>query len=352
VESKARDPLENGLPLEYAMRASTAFFSIYAILTASHAAGAAESATELALSGLVLATPTDTIVIDSETVNIGPEWVAISYRLVNQGSTPTSLTLTVPLPELDFSDPDVSWAIPGSDPVNFMNLSTKIENKPGQFIFSQAARLNGRDISATLRQNNLALIPVGTFENQMLALTPDLRAHLAQSGLLAEVGNDVQGNPLFFPTWTVQTSANRQVTFAPNQAIALDLRYRTSVGTSPDTVLRRPLRTEPGLVGQVQHYQSTYCIDDAFYSGLDKISAAAEANSSKLRERRIFYRLTAGFSNRPIKEFRLVVDKGRPDWIVSFCVDNLKRTSPTTFEMRATDFVPNQDLRILMVGRN
>jgi hypothetical protein len=324
-----------------AMKMSIIVLSCLAAFAAPLAAGAAESSSELALTGLVLAKPADTIVIDSETVSIGPEWIAISYRLINQGSAPATVTLSIPLPELDFSDPDVSWAIPGSDPINFMGLSAKIENKPGQFV-----------VSAALRQNNLALIPVGAFENQMSALAPDLRARLSQLGLVAEVGNDVQGNPLYFPTWTVQTTANRQFTFEPNQAIQLDVRYRTSVGTSPDTFLRRPLRGEAGLASQVQRYRTNYCIDDAFYTGLDKISVAAESNNSKLRERRIFYRLTAGLPAHPIKEFRLVVDKGRPDWIVSFCGDNLKRTSPTTFEMHATEFMPNQDLRILMVGRN
>jgi hypothetical protein len=334
------------------MTAATIFLGGLVMLATNQRTTAAESSTELALGGLVLSKFAETIAIDSETINIGPEWVSISYHLSNQTAAPVSLTLTIPLPELDFSDPDVTWAIPGSDPINFVDLTAKIENKPTPLIFSQVARLNGRDISAMLHQNNLALIPVGTFDNQLLALAPDLKTRLSESGLLAQIGNDVQGNPLFSPTWTVQTSATKPLTLAPNQSIQLEFRYRASVGTSPDTFLRRPLRTATGLLGQVQRYQSSYCIDDAFYNGLDKIAGTVESNNSKLRERRIFYRLTAGGSNRPIKDFRLVVDKGRPDWIVSFCVDNLKRTSATTFEMRATDFVPSQDLRILMVGRN
>ncbi len=346
-----RRPGRAGLE-RYGMRASTIFLMCTALASLSERTWGAESATELPLSGLVLGKSAEAIAIDSETISIGPEWVSISYRLSNQTAAPANLALSVPLPELDFSDPDVTWAIPGSDPINFVDLSAKIESKPAPLVFSQVARLNGRDVSTALRQNNLALIPIGTFDNQLSALTPDLKARLAQSGLLAQVGNDVQGNPLFFPTWTVQTNATKTVTFAPNQSVLLELRYRASVGTSPDTFLRRPLRTEAGLVNQVEQYRASYCIDDAFYNGLDKLAAAVESNTAKLRERRIYYRLTAGLSNRPIKDFRLVVDKGRPDWIVSFCVDNLKRISATTFEMRATDFVPNQDLRILMIGRN
>ena len=53
-----------------------------------------------------------------------------------------------------------------------------------------------------------------------------------------------------------------------------------------------------------------------------------------------------------IKNFRLVIDKGRPDRVVSFCLDNLKRISPTAFEMRASNFTAANDLKVLLIGRN
>ena len=50
----------------------------------------------------------------------------------------------------------------------------------------------------------------------------------------------------------------------------------------------------------------------------------------------------------PIRDFRLVVDKGSPDALVSFCGTGVKKIGPTQFEMRATDFAPERELEILI----
>jgi hypothetical protein len=176
--------------------------------------------------------------------------------------------------------------------------------------------------------------------------------------LIVENGTDAQGNPIYSPTWSVRTQATRKVTLAPGQTMAVDLRYRTSVGYSLDTSLRLPLRNDRALAALVQLLRTDYCVDDGFYTGLDKIAALpplqapAEANEAKLRERKIVFALQTKVPQGPYKDFRLVVNKGRADRVVSFCLDNLKRISPTAFEMRATDYRPVGDLKVLLIGRN
>jgi hypothetical protein len=44
-----------------------------------------------------------------------------------------------------------------------------------------------------------------------------------------------------------------------------------------------------------------------------------------------------------------VVDKLKPDSLVSFCMDGVRKIGPTQFEVKKTDFVPNADLRILIL---
>ena len=51
----------------------------------------------------------------------------------------------------------------------------------------------------------------------------------------------------------------------------------------------------------------------------------------------------------PIKDFRLVVDKGSPDNLVSFCGQGVRRIGPTQFEMKKSDFTPQQDLAVLIL---
>ncbi len=316
-------------------------------------ASAGESTEELALGGITIAKPADAqIAFESADIVINPSSVTAKYKIINQGPAPANVTLGFAMPDLDFSDPDASFAIPGSDPVNFVGLSTKIDGKPGGFAFTQSAQLNGKDITASLRQNKLALVPVGTFQNQLAALAPELRDKLAETGVIMQAGNDAQGNALYFPAWSVRTTSGKRITLAPGQSAGVEISYRTSVGMSLDTPLRNPLRGERNLAAQVQLRRTDYCIDDAFYTGLDKIAALGEANTGKLRERRMVFVLQGRNPTGPIKDFRLVVDKGRPDRVVSFCLENLKKISPTAFEMRAADFAPAHDLKVIMIGRN
>jgi hypothetical protein len=51
----------------------------------------------------------------------------------------------------------------------------------------------------------------------------------------------------------------------------------------------------------------------------------------------------------PIGQVRLIVDKGSPDNLVSFCGRGVRKISPTQFEMRASRFVPTSNLAILIL---
>jgi hypothetical protein len=51
----------------------------------------------------------------------------------------------------------------------------------------------------------------------------------------------------------------------------------------------------------------------------------------------------------PIHQFRLVIDKGSADSLVSLCMPGLRKISPTQFEVRKTDFNPVRDLDIMIV---
>ena len=53
----------------------------------------------------------------------------------------------------------------------------------------------------------------------------------------------------------------------------------------------------------------------------------------------------------PIKEFRLVVDKGDPDSLVSFCGERVRRLSPTQFEVKLNDYTPEGDLSVLILKK-
>jgi hypothetical protein len=114
-----------------------------------------------------------------------------------------------------------------------------------------------------------------------------------------------------------------------------------------DTILRNPLRKNKALAGQVEQYKKDYCITDAVLTGLDKL-----AGKGALQERRISYVLHTGANwAAPIKTFKLVVDPGGKERSVNFCSTGLKPVENRPFEYEATNFKPDTDLKILVVGK-
>jgi hypothetical protein len=68
-------------------------------------------------------------------------------------------------------------------------------------------------------------------------------------------------------------------------------------------------------------------------------------------EKRIDYVLSSGGNwKAPIGDFHLTVDKGRPEALVSVCMDGLVKTGPTRFEVRKVNFRPERDLSILILA--
>lgn len=96
----------------------------------------------------------------------------------------------------------------------------------------------------------------------------------------------------------------------------------------------------------------TYCID----AGTSKAMSAA---LKQVSETETIYQGGASFPEYvlrtanswagPIGKFKLTVDKGRPENVVSFCADGVTKTGPTTFVVEKTDYVPEKDLKIIIV---
>lgn len=101
-------------------------------------------------------------------------------------------------------------------------------------------------------------------------------------------------------------------------------------------------------------YATCFCVDQAFLRGYDRkrYRADGSVNDDVLpQENWIEYLLSPGANWRgPIGRFRLTVDKGYPDRLVSLCMDGMKKISPTRFEVVKTDYEPDRDLDVLFVA--
>jgi len=313
-------------------------------------ARANDSSAELSVGGLVFTRSPD-ISMESEELTITPEVVTVKYQFRNQSAAPVTLTVAFPLPDIDLAEAD-NFAFPVGDPNNFVGFETKVDGKPVPLTMNQRAMLGDKDVTAALKTAGVPLLPIGASQKRLSELPPATRERLIGEGLLVQSGSDERGRPLYDAAWTVKMSAVRQQTFAPNATVSVEHRYRTSLGTSADTVLRKGLRQNKAMDKEVERYRKQYCISESLLADLDKVAGGAEANTAKLKEWRISYVLKTGANwAGPIKAFRLVVDKGNAERMVSFCAPNIKVLSPTQTESTATNFTPDKDLRILIVGR-
>ena len=89
-----------------------------------------------------------------------------------------------------------------------------------------------------------------------------------------------------------------------------------------------------------------YCADADF------LQTIARDKVHNFEQKRLEYVLKTGANwSGPIKQFRLVVDKGSPDNLVSFCGQNVTKIGPTKFEMTHLDFTPKANLAVLILKR-
>jgi hypothetical protein len=310
----------------------------------------ADSTAELPVGGIVF-TRSAEIAIESQELTISPERVNLRYVFLNQTQAPATVTLAFPMPDIDLSEAD-NYAIPSDDPVNFIAFQTKVDGKAVTFTINQRAFLGDKDISASIKRAGLPLLPIGTHGNRIAELPKESRDRLINEGLLIPAGTDAKGQQLHAGSWTVKTSVVRQQTFPPGKPVVIEHQYRTSMGVSFDTILRKGLRDNAAMEQEVKRYRTGYCVPEDLLRGIDRIAGDAEGNTAQLRERRINYVLKTGANwLGPIKDFKIVIDKGKPDRLVSFCLDNVKKISPTAFEIRMKDFTPDRDLKILLIGK-
>jgi hypothetical protein len=308
-----------------------------------------DTTAELAVGGLVFTRNAD-VSIESEELTITPDTVKVRYIFLNQTPAPVTATIAFPMPDIDLSEAD-NYAIPTDDPVNFIAFETTIDGKPAPLEINQRAFLGDKDVSAVVKGAGAPILPIGSLQNRVAELPKTSKDRLIAAGLLIPAGTDAKGGPLHSGSWTVKTAVMRQQTFPPDKPVVVEHRYRTSMGLSFDTVLRKALRDNKAMDQEVKRYRAAYCISDTLLRGIDRVAGNAEGNTARLRERRISYILKTGANwAGPIKDFKLVIDKGRPERLVSFCMDNIKKVSSTAFEVRIKDFTPTHDLKILLVG--
>ncbi len=318
-----------------------------AMLAIAAPIAANDSEAEIALGGLVLKR-SDAITLDSEDLYISAQHVRVQYRFTNVSDQDIETLVSFPLPPQPDRYPDGGLMDTASD-WSTLNFQTRVNGELVPFDIITQAEANGKPVGDALGRRGW---PLYWYEDDAIlqkiaALPPFDLADLARRGVL----RFDKDSSTYHPNWQAVTHVTRRQVFPAGQTISVEHSYTPVVGGSVGGSLMPTIRQEMPEI--LTDYQDRYCVDANFLAGFDKkVMGGSEEQRWGLSETWLGYVLKSGANwSGPIADFRLVVDKGAPTNLVSFCMDGpVTKISPTQFEVRRTNFEPTRDLDILIIN--
>jgi len=311
-----------------------------------------DSTAELTTGGLVLAKSAG-IEMRSEDLAVSTQEIVVHYRFFNHGAQDVTTTVAFPMPDIVWDGPDTNIAVPAPDSPNFLDFRTTVDGQPVAAQNEQKALAKSVDITQRLVALGVPLAPQSDKTWKALdSLKPADKDALVKAEIAIpddyDAGKGWEHH--LAPNWTLKSSFFWTQTFPAGRELVVEHRYRPSVGETVGTEVGAP-SIDPE---EAKRYATLYCVDRDFVSGARKAQKPGADGSftTPMFERRIAYVLTTGANwAGPIGDFRLTVDKGEPDSLVSFCADGVKKIGPTTFEVRHANFTPTRDLDVLILYR-
>ena len=315
-------------------------------------AQANDSTAELATGGLVFVQNPD-VEMRSEDLHISTREIRVRYRFFNKSDRDVTVPVAFPMPEINIEHQDQNISVPTEHPENLLDFATKVDGRPVATKVEQRVFSRGVERTQFLRERGIPLAPHLRSTNEALDRLPrDKWDEFTRLGL-AEIEEFDEGKGMqkhLSARWGLKTTFYWEQTFPSRREIVIEHRYKPSVGGTVGTGF--------GVAGVTKedwfpNYRKKYCIDSAFLGAAERARKATKrADFAPFFEERIDYILTTGANwSGPIGDFRLVVDKGSPDALVSFCGDGVKKISPIEFEIRKKDFVPQGNFSVLFLKK-
>lgn len=309
---------------------------------------------------------TEAIAMEQEDLFIGTDRITVDYVFRNLTDQDVTGEVIFPLPPIGvWSMLESMWNLP-EDPTrdNLVNFSATVNGLPVAVKIDRIAVIEppwqegrplseqydtpGRDVSAELARFGLPMtLDYQAVSAALLALSPADQAAAKAAGIADYYeGDPTQGiSPEGYPLWSIVYRYHWTQTFPAGAEVRVHHDYENRPAGGLFYFSDPPEDYQQYLVGQ-------YCIDagtaKAIVKALEQPGADEYGNYGTALN--IAYVLrTANSWAGPIGTFRLTLDKGSPDNVISLCADGVRKTGPTTFVVEKTDYTPDRDLEILVV---
>lgn len=290
------------------------------------------------------------IAMEREELFISKDEIRVVYTFRNDSDTDHDLLVAFPMPDIVPNH----WspvAFPMGPADNLFEFETTFNGEPVDATLHEYAYAAGVDRTKLLQKLGLPIVPISQEAIDAVdALDDETTAELLHLGMAVpdefDAGEGWETH--HWPMWTYRATYTWEATFPAREKVVVEHRYKPSVGgTAGVSFLSEPYEDYDPRAEYIQKY----CTDDGFIGAVEKtMDNPAEPWTAPFTESWISYILTTGANwAGGIENFRLVVDKGSADNLVSFCGENVTKIGPTTFEMVKTDFWPQEELNILIL---
>ncbi|NJM83619.1 MAG: DUF4424 family protein [Tabrizicola sp.] len=197
----------------------------------------------------------------------------------------------------------------------------------------------GREVTAELQRLGLPLtVDAFAVTDALLALNPEARDEVSRLGLA-----DYIDQTEVYPRWSIVLRYHWTQTFPAGA----DVRIAHDYMNLPAGGLLS--WNHPAQEDYEKELAAEYCVDEGTSRAMARATTRNGAATTGLAYSISYVLRTANSWAGPIGRFRLTIDKGAAENVVSLCADGITKTGPTTFTMEKTDYIPTSDLEIFVL---
>lgn len=311
-------------------------------------APANDSVADVGVGGLVLARTAD-VEMAREDLYISTDQIKVDYVFRNTSDSNVDSVVAFPLPDIAF-DPEMNTPLPSSASDNFLGFEVAVDGKTVTPQLDQRAFSVNVDVTDLLNKNGIPLYGYAEgIEEKLKALPDDVLADFVERGILSihswtdGITGEFHSNRN--PNWVLRSAYWWKSSFPAGKDVRVSHRYKPAVGGSSSV----GFFSEGKFTDWSGDMRKEYCIDASMEASLKK-SMTADGYAPYVENYVDYVLMTGGnWATGRIGEFHLTIDKGDAENLVSFCGKGVKKTGPTTFEMAAKDFAPEEDISVLFL---
>jgi hypothetical protein len=333
------------------MRLLTVAASLILAIAVPHAF-ADDAAASIGAGGLVVLKREDRITMAREVLTINPNKVKVDYEFRNDTDEDVTTVVAFPIPSYALEAEERSIKEQGFD-----DFRLTIEGQPAHFRVESRARLEGRDVTATLGKYGIDVATFGHFDDVHGQAKDIRRLSLPQRSLLIKAGlisSDVDSD---YANWTVEKKYYWSQNFPAHRTIHISHEYTPVVGynyVSTDefravkqgaSVPARDVQIDKFTVEELK----SVCLDEGLRSNLEAASAHGKEGYGHIMY--VDFILTSANTwKQPIVDFTLFVERQAAidqRNVVSFCWPNpVEKVDQGRFKATAANLIPQHELRV------